>query len=89
MLEINLAQAGRRDAADSAQRIAYQRPAELQWFVVAGWQRVTREPDDDPRQRFAFKCLEVIRQQTDLFEFAGHRANGMAGFREPQKSMLG
>ena len=79
MLEINLAQAGRSDAADSAQRIANHRPAELQWFVVARRERVTSEPGGDPRQRFAFECLEVIREQTDLLEFAAQKALAQPG----------
>ena len=89
MLEINLAQAGRADAAENTQRIANHRPAQLQCFVVAWWKRVPREPGDDPRQSIAFECLEVIRQETDFLEFAPHHADGSASFREPQKSKLG
>ena len=63
MLEVHLAEASLVEVPHCAQRITDQRPAELQFFVLAGRKRVTGEPDSGMVQGRGRKEAKIIRDQ--------------------------
>src|SRR5687768_4639392 len=70
-----------------AQRIAQQRPPDLQHAVLARCERESRKPDRYERHAVAFDGLQILRKQADLLQLARSVRDGGASFGEANKSI--
>src|SRR5882724_4105920 len=76
MLEINLPQSGFVQSADRSESVTQYGPAQLQHFAMTRREWMSRKPSggqsNSPRR---LGLTEIIRNQSDLFQFARGRAD--------------
>src|SRR5262249_5129618 len=86
MFEVKLVDLRCGNRACRGQSIPEQGPAKLQHFVCAGGERAAGEPGGDASHILRVQDLQLLRQQTNLLQFAAGGTNGGARLSESVES---
>src|ERR1043166_2123003 len=86
--QIDLVELVRGDSAHHTDRIAQQRPTELQHLVFAGGERTSAKPRGDASRIFSIQPLQIFSQKTNLLQLAARGRNGRASLAKGAKEVV-